>query len=222
MISVIYRVAMSAEIGRLQRCSKLHLDAYTDPRSLFAYATYDRWHGNPDRLSPLDCLAANLLSLRLGHGDVIPLFASGGEDTPQTKLRAAMQRVLDETTAEDDFLRLPSIDSEPFTLVRAANKATEAVPGWTAVTVCKVLHRLRPRLVPVYDSVVRKFYGVPESSPGEFFRRFHQDLLVAEPWLNDLVQGRETPDGRPLSVLRAADIVIWHHQVVGGCGTDQA
>lgn len=207
---------MPGDIGCLRPCADFHLNAYTDPSSKYAFTTYDQWYDSPDRLTPLDCFAANLLNLNLRHSHVIPMFSS--TDTPATRLRKAIQRVLDETTGNDHFLRLPTVDSHPFALVRAANTATEDVDEWTAVTVCKVLHRLRPDLVPLYDSVVRDHYEVSSTAPGEFFRRFHENIRNNELWLADLAYGYRTPDNRPLSVLRAADVVIWHHKHEGGCG----
>jgi hypothetical protein len=200
----------------LRACAEYHLDVYTDSRSPYAFTTYDRWYSGPDVLTPLDCLAANLLNLHLGQEHVIPLFRVG--QTPETTLRNAMQRVLDSTGREEPrFIDLGSIDDAPFNLVRAANTRTEDVSGWTAVTVCKILHRLRPNLVPVYDSMVRKFYGTSERRPAEFFRALLADLKANMSWLDALAASRVTPDGRTLSLLRAADIVIWHHEHEGGC-----
>jgi hypothetical protein len=209
---------MAPTIASLRPCAVYHLDAYTDLNSNFAFKTYDCQYGDTDVLTPLDCLAANLLDLRLRQQDVIPLFQPVG---PAAELRRAMQDVLDATTADTpNFADLASIDETPFDLVRIANKASEVVLEWTAVTVCKVLHRLRPRLVRVYDSVVRRFY-VAQSSPGIFFERFHHDLRSNREWLTELARARHTPDDRELSILRAADIIIWHHQHEGGCGTDR-
>ncbi len=205
-----------SSVAHLKSCAEYHLDAYTRPDSPYAFATYDRWYRSPDTLTPLDCLAANLLSLWLGQQQVIPLFRSG--ETPATALRRAMQLVLDRTSADEPrFIDLASIDEEPFGLVRAANRSAEGVDDWTAVTVCKVLHRLRPNLVPVYDSVVRKFYGGRERAPSEFFAALLADLKANGSWLAPLAASRRTPDGRPLSVLRAADIIVWHHVRGGGC-----
>ena len=202
-------------IADLRSCAGQHLDAYTDPKSQFAFSTYDRIYGSGDIFTPLDCFAANLLSMRLGHRDVIPLFAA--EKSAAVRLRNAMQTVLDNTTAKSpSFLDLQSIDEDPFTLLRAANFATENVKGWKAVGVCKTLHRLRPTLVPLYDSVVRNFYQTGDNPP-KFFTTLHHDLRANRQWLEKLIATRTTPDGRPLSTLRAADIIIWHHQKIGGC-----
>lgn len=201
-------------IETLRPCAAEHLAAYTDSAGPFAFATYDRWYASPDRLTPLDCLAANLLSLRLGQADVIPLFQPGF--SPATVLREAMQRLLDRTAADHTprFLRLDSIDDGVFQLLREANTRAEQVPQWTAVTVCKVLHRLRPHLVPLYDSVVQAFYGT-RNRPARFFAALHKDLRRNETWLAELGSGFRTSDGRELSVLRSADIVIWHHHRIG-------
>ncbi|MGY1735873.1 DUF6308 family protein [Geodermatophilus sp. SYSU D00684] len=205
-------------IETLRDCAEGHLDAYTDPAGRSAFVTYDSWWDrSPDRITPAEVFMANCLSLRLTAPDVVPLFARG--DTPATRLLAALQRVLDEVPAEggESFEDLSSIDEAPFTYFRAACAATDAtetepkVRNWTAVTVSKVLHRLRPALVPVVDSEVSAFYGAGPNRP-VLYRALHSDIDTNREWLADLAARRRTPDGRPLSLLRTADIVIWHHR----------
>jgi hypothetical protein len=199
-----------SSIADLGKCAETHLRTYMNPDGEFAFNTYDRLYDSPDVLTPLDCFAPNLLSLSLRHIHVIPLFQNG--NSAPTALLAAMQRVLDETTAEEPaFSGLRTIDEEPLHLIRDANLRTDSVQQWTAVTVSKVLHRLRPRLVPVYDSLVRGFYGV-SNNPFSFYRTLHADMRANRDMLDELVSGKFTPDNRPLSDLRALDIVIWHHQ----------
>ncbi|RLP88629.1 hypothetical protein EAD89_16455 [Micromonospora sp. BL4] len=207
-----------ATIGLLRGCADQHLSAYIDPSAGFAFGSYDRWYTTPDRLTPLDCLAGNLLSLRLGHAEVIPLFQPG--PSAATRLREAMQQVLDQTSPEPtpsdpQFLTLRSIEDDAFRLLRDANTLTSEVPEWTAVAVCKVLHRLRPHFVPLYDSVLRNFYGTSRERPADFFAALLEDLKANHEWLSEFSEGVRTPDGRQLSVLRLADIVIWHHSRFG-------
>ena len=102
---------------------------------------------------------ANLLSLRLGWRDVIPLFAD--EETQETALRRALDAALKQARSlptledcNDVQITMPAL--------AVANEMTElAFEGrkpkpWTAVTVSKVLHRL-VRNVPLIDSRVREF-----------------------------------------------------------------
>jgi hypothetical protein len=199
-----------SSIAELGKCAEMHLREYMNPDGEFAFNTYDRLYDSPGVLTPLDCFAPNLLSLSLRHTHVIPLF-QGASGAPAALL-AAMQRVLDETTPEEPaFTGLATIDDEPLQLIRDANLRADLVRQWTAVTVSKVLHRLRPWLVPVYDSLVRGFYGV-SNNPFSFYRKLHADMRANRGMLTELVSGKFTPDNRPLSDLRALDIVIWHHQ----------
>ena len=41
------------------------------------------------------------------------------------------------------------------------------------------------------------------------------DLRANRAWLASLAARMQTPDGRDLSALRTADIVIWEHMVTG-------
>jgi hypothetical protein len=71
-----------------------YLGNFTDPSQHYAFTTYDQApvHGGP--LTVADVLLANLLSLRLGWHDVIPLFAAAS--TPATELRRALDAALGE------------------------------------------------------------------------------------------------------------------------------
>lgn len=184
-----------------------HLNEYTDPTGLYAFGTYDRLYGSEAALTPGDVLLANLMSLRLGWRDVVPLFAEG-QGHPQT-LRKALDRALTDLAqapAFEDHGSLNDLEASLRSLAKA-NEATQYVAGWTAVTVSKVLHRRRPHVVPVIDSRVRAFYKV--SRPATLRAAMWQDIRDNESWLRALAAEYQTPDGRPLSTLRCADILIW-------------
>lgn len=180
---------------------------YADPRDHYSFQTYDHWYGHDGPLIPSDVLMANLMSLRLGWQEVIPLFAAG--DGPHQRLRVALGRALDDLSRSDRFESYESVDALEAAVesLAAANVAAEAVPGWTDVTVSKVLHRRRPHIVPIIDSRVRKFYGARK--PSAVRAALWEDLRQNQQWLLAMVSTRTTPDGRPLSVLRLADILIW-------------
>jgi hypothetical protein len=89
----------------------------------------------------------------------------------------------------------------------AANTAAMPVQWWTAVTVSKVLHRRRPHIVPLLDSLVYEFYGTKHPRPVR--KALWEDIRENAGWLADLAATRTTPDGRPPSILRLADILIW-------------
>src|SRR3954467_11376316 len=114
-------------IGSLRNCARFHVDTYTDPVQLYAFATYDSWwQRTPDRITPADVFMANCLSLRLGAPEVAPLFGPAG--TPATRLLRRMQDVLGEAPSDDGvrFEDLTSIDDEPLQLFRTACAATDA------------------------------------------------------------------------------------------------
>lgn len=136
-------------IGALHGCAEKHLQTYTDPRGPRAFRTYD-WQGDPERLSPLDCLAPSLLSVRIGYKQVVPLFHPDG---PGAEVLQAMEAVLaNEACATADFLDV-TLDplTRPWSLVDRALVATgeaggTGLPDFKAVAVTKILHRKRPNL----------------------------------------------------------------------------
>lgn len=183
---------------------------YTDAAKHFAFRTYDVLPLNQgDSLRAEDVLAANLLSLRLSWPEVIPLFAVG--DGPPQQLLEALNAALVQMRKASPYESYASeadlaAAMEP---VAAANRATKTVRGWTPVTVSKVLHRHAPHAVPIVDSRVRAFYGVRAGQEAELRQRLWRDVRANVEWLAPLAEATSTPDGRTLSVLRLADILIW-------------
>lgn len=183
---------------------------YTDAAKHFAFRTYDVFPLNQgDSLRGEDVLAANLLSLRLSWPEVIPLFAVG--DGPPQQLLEALNAALVQMRKASPYESYASeadlaAAMEP---VAAANRATKTVRGWTPVTVSKVLHRHAPHAVPIVDSRVRAFYGVRAGQEAELRQRLWRDVRANVEWLAPLAEATSTPDGRTLSVLRLADILIW-------------
>ena len=183
------------------------LDRYSSRTRAYAFNTYDR-HGDIDApLSPTDVLMANLLSLKLSALDVIPLFVDG--DGPAQHLRRALdQALLDLRDADrfESYEDLAGLEQAVGSLA-AANRAALEVKGWTAVTVSKVLHRRRPHIVPLIESRVYNFYGT--KYPSEVRAALWEDIRANADWLTELAASKHTPDGRQLSLLRLADILIW-------------
>ncbi|WP_230534743.1 DUF6308 family protein [Streptomyces griseomycini] len=214
-------------IGSLRGCAEKHLQAYTDPRGPRAFRTYD-WQGDPERLSPLDCLAPALLSVRIDYKQVVPLFRPDG---PGAEVLQAMEAVLaNKACVTADFLDVTLDPStEPWSLVDRALVATgeaggTGLIGFKAVAVSKILHRKRPNLVPIFDRSIYHFYvgerpvaGAYKDTPRRLWPLLQADLLRQQDWIEDLIVPIRTPDGRPLSLLRAADIIIWEH-TASGCG----
>lgn len=205
-------------IAALRDCAERHLRHYIDPNGPRAFATYDR-QGDPSRLEPVDCLAPALLSVRFGYRQVIPLFQPEGSGA---LLLRAMQAVLDDpscTTA--DFFDI-SLDTTvgPWALVDQALISTADVPGVKAVAVTKILHRKRPYLIPIFDQSIYHFYtgekppqGSYQDTPRRLWPLLQDDLRGQREWLIELASPIMTPDERALSPLRAADIIIWEHEV---------
>lgn len=184
---------------------------YVDASRPYAFGTYDvePLPREGDVVRPEDVLAANLLSLRLGWREVIPLFADG--DGPAQSLRTRLNETVRAMRSAPPFEEHEDEKSlaDAYRELAAANEATRAVAGWTPVTVSKVLHRFAPHSVPIVDSRVLTFYDVGIGKGAELRERMWRDVRANLDWLAPLAASRTTPDGRPVTVLRVADIVIW-------------
>ena len=141
--------------------------------------------------------------------EVVPLFAEGSG--PEQQLRAALDKALRDLLDAKPLESYESVDAleEAVVCLAEANDATKGVRNWTPVTVSKVLHRRRPLIVPINDSRVRKFYGVKKTESAKLRAALWNDIRENQDWLQPLSESTRTPDGRQLTLLRLADILIW-------------
>jgi hypothetical protein len=107
-------------------------------------------------------------------------------------------------------------------LVASGEAGGVGVRRLKAVAVTKILHRKRPNLVPIFDSRVYRFYcGQPpppasyKDTPRRLWERLQPDLLAHRTRIAELAAPITTPDHRALSLLRAADIIVWQHASTG-------
>ena len=209
-------------IRDLDTCAERHLRHYTDPAGSRAFWAYDR-QGDPDTFEPVDALAPGLLDAAVPRVLVVEMFAD--KDTPAAALRHAMQHLLDET-AGDDGPHFEDLDLDDDTghweLMRNVLRCTDPVPDIRASKASKMLHRKRPAFVPIFDSKVAAFYGVSAVKPWDLWPLLQADLLDNRDHLTDLAAGITTADGRPLTPLRALDIIIWEHQITGCTSTERS
>jgi hypothetical protein len=65
------------------------------------------------------------------------------------------------------------------------------------------------------DTKVAAFYNTPARKPSLLWPALHADARAGRSMIRSLIAGVLTPDGRPLTPLRAQDIIIWEHEVTG-------
>lgn len=194
-------------LASLKGVAQEKLDRYTSITAGYAFNTYDN-RGELDLpITPADVLMANLLSLRLSGNNVIPLFIDG--DGPAQYLREMLDNALVELRDAESFESYDTLSKleQATESLAAADAAARQVKWWTAVTVSKVLHRRRPHIVPLIDSRVRSFYGA--KTPQQVRQALWEDIRENIDWLSELASTKNTPDGRRISLLRVADILIW-------------
>jgi hypothetical protein len=187
---------------------------YLDGRKWYGYPYYDKLNTGSDEfsLNDGDLLAPTLLN-------AAPSIRSfDGLCQLRPKLETALRAIppdLDIITCSHDDLKL-------LQLLLPVEKPPWGVGG---TMVAKVLHRKRPKFIPLYDSRVWHVYAEIGTHPlkrqgkrswAEFFeqlgRQMRSDLLEnLEFW-----EALATSDGRDLSLLRVLDIVVWSL----GRGTD--
>lgn len=101
---------------------------------------------------------------------------------------------------------------------------TCTVPWVKLATATKVLHKKRPKLIPILDSVLQNYYcSVTDSIlPDEewekgvwVMQRFRDDLLACECEINQLCNTLEE-QARPLTPVRVLEALIWMEKEAKG------
>ncbi len=208
----------------LAGCASDHIAEYCSPSLKFGWPDYDT-DPAPGRLVPGDLLAPAWLSYPIPTKYLQCMSAD--DDNPYHRLRDAIGEVVETTGEDESFLDL----DEEALRTGAGERAT---PGWvafwnawiqlgettglTSVALTKILHRKVPELIPILDSLVTGFYGVSNHSKNRGVHTMvamHRDLMENRVLVDGWASQVSLEDGRPMTVLRAADIVIWTHQSTG-------
>ena len=152
-----------------------------------------------DRFTTEDIVAVSLLGVEI-EGDAA-LNVLERAQSRLTELLAAVPTDLELAAAGDDVIGPGSPADQAWHLLAQ-------IPNIFWVKAGKLLARKRPRLIPVYDSVVQLAL---DRTPSDEFWRPLRDALRDEPRLVDrLRELRELAelDGR-ISVIRVLDVAIW-------------
>jgi hypothetical protein len=201
-------------LADLTVCATDHFCSYTDPNGTRAFRAYDR-QGCPSVLEPVDFFAPALLDAPLHGEHVRNMFLPSGV---YRDLRVAMDTLLSDKKASVAQFKDQDLTAGkgPWRLVLDALDASGSTPYIKASKVTKILHRKRPALVPIFDSRVAAFYGVSRNKPWDFWPVIQVEVRQHGKWLRQLTKETLTPDGHPVTELRALDIIVWEH-VTSGC-----
>ncbi len=185
---------------------------YLTDGSGWGYPAYERYEA-PRALGPLtdaDLLTQPLLNVK--H------FGLRVYESLQA-VRPQLQESLD--TIRPEASVLDATDDERESVRRMfALIDRRGIPGSRGTVLSKVLHRKRPRLIPLWDGNVEKVYllgATPRIPPmgrrrswGDFFLVFSDvvraDIEADRGFFEDVVALAVDP---PISLLRAVDVVAW-------------
>jgi len=158
------------------------------------------WDEGPaDLITAGDLIAVSALSVDIPAAASIKIL--GTEADRITALLKQISRDLELPDASDEIVDAGA-PAELWSLLRE-------LPGMGPTTTSKLLARKRPRLVPIYDSVVASVYGIPDSRG---YWRAMRTLVKTDNLWQRADQLRVRAGLSPLiTPLRVIDIVVWMH-----------
>src|SRR5437660_693869 len=161
-----------------------------------------------DRITSDDIVAVSLLGVRIPGQPALAILEE--RPTPLSALLADIPVAVDLWDAPEQTV---SPDSPADQLWRNLN----GLPGVGWVTAGKLLARKRPRLIPVYDRVVKAALGRPD---GDEWWRPLRVTLVENPEIITRLEELRTGAGvgQDVTLLRILDVCIW----MGANGKEEA
>lgn len=178
--------------ANLQRYFSLRADG----GPAFTGSRFNSWgaDNDPDLITADDVIAVQLLSMR-------PHWTTTWEllDGRKERIEDLLRRVRADVDVWDAAAESAHDEAQPLW------GAIFEIPGAGRALTSKLLARKRPRLIPVWDSVVRAAVGAPKE-PWACFRDWFGSEANREK-LERILRDADVPVDVPL--LRVFDIVIW-------------
>lgn len=179
----------------------------TDGQCYYTGARFERLGGGGDQdrvaeaITTQDLVAVTMLSVRVPPRSALQILESSSELFSE-HLRA-LPRDLDLVDVD------PRLVASDDWAGHQLWKALRALPGIGWVTAGKLAARKRPRLIPVYDAIVRDQVGAPAA----FWPSLRDALADNDRGLHSrLLRIREDSGvGEDISALRVFDVVTWMH-----------
>jgi hypothetical protein len=186
--------------------------AITDPLSI-VLGFLESWRIDTGGGSPPRSFGET--DLRLANRDGARISAS--EIAAVLRRRRRIERALGAIAFDASLAR--SDDTVPWPALRQLFDAFEGIRGVGLSKTTKALHRKRPALIPMLDSVVQKY--LLDDDPGAQTPFGERALALVRGYKSDLDRNRvalstlrrEIGRGRELSEVRILDLLIWSDQV---------
>ncbi|WP_159803056.1 DUF6308 family protein [Arthrobacter zhaoguopingii] len=200
-----------AEAAALVRRYYLPIGENTNPRTGTRFDDWADGGDHPhvaDRITADDLVAVSFLSV-----DIKGRAAIGLLETYADEINKLLQQIpVDVDLWDADIEALNSPDSPASQLWHVLRGGKYGRWGIGPTRTSKIMARKRPRLIPIYDSVVRPLMGLDHS--GGQWTTWHAALndgtdLPAR--LEAIRRAAEVPAN--ISALRVMDIVLWMHGI---------
>ncbi|MFJ3493106.1 DUF6308 family protein [Streptomyces sp. NPDC086091] len=148
-----------------------------------------------------DLIAVQTLSVRIPTRAALDLL--------EGDLGRRLSELLSDVPFDVDMVEVPAALLDEEGPAHAAWRVLRDQPGIGWVTAGKLLARKRPRLLPVYDQVVRCVLGRPKSFWLDLHGALRADHCALHHELTALRQAADLP--ATVSALRVCDVVLWMH-----------
>ena len=201
--------------GSAERHIREYFQMANNGRPVFTGSRFETFGGGgavaPDRITADDLTAVSMLSVHVPAQAAAGITGRFADDISELLARLPSNTDLHELS-ENEFEGLMGSNESPgaqlWDLLRQ-NGSSAGRWGVGETTASKIMARKRPRLIPIYDSVVRKAVHLRHS--GEYWQTWRGALTGPEgvDLVASLRRVRAATGQHHLSLLRVLDIVLW-------------
>jgi Family of unknown function (DUF6308) len=184
------------------------LHVYYDPEfgdsGYFTGAAFDGWDSNgsrtggADRFSADDLVAVTFLSVRVKATSAYWLLG------PRAEQYNALLRAMGD---DRDFADVDGRDITPDSPAWTLETELRKLPGVGRTIASKLMARKRPRLVPIYDKVLRQVMGLEDGHWQPLNAALRADDQALQKRLLELRAVASLPES--ISALRVLDVIAW-------------
>jgi hypothetical protein len=194
------------------RLVKQYVATYTAGRALYSGAYFERIGGGGDReeianhFTAEDLLAVTMLSVRIDGYHALEILCYQAD-----KLNDLLSQIPHDVALQDPEAAAHVASGGPAWRLWDAICDIEPRPESHRigpVATGKLLARKRPRLLPVYDSRIKKVLKRPRID-NQWWHDLHDQLINDASLVQELESVRSKADAGDMSLLRVFDVMCW-------------
>lgn len=168
---------------------------------------------DPHRITADDLIAVSMLSVHVPARAVLGITGRFADQITELLSRLPVDADLHQLNCAEFTSLLDDKHSPGHQLWDLLRQNSQKGNRWNVgpTTASKIMARKRPKLIPIYDSIIKQQVG--SEHPGGYWKQWYEALhgSANSALVERLVRIRAESGQSHLSLLRVLDIILWQH-----------